>query len=215
MKKPNLQIWDVSRLVPYEKNVKVHDKKQVAVIAASIKEFGWHGAIMVNKSGEIIAGHGRRLALISLDVPQVPVWVRDDLTPAQVRALRLVDNKAAEGGIDTQMFRQEIADLDFDMTGFFTDKELDFAVADLGTVNMDVFIEDVPAAVDAQEQATKEVTAQVALKSVAIGKLLGIDKVSAKNQLSVGRLMAEIELSTGEKGEEALVALYRQMTVGK
>lgn len=220
MKKPNIQIWDIDRLIPYEKNVKIHDKKQVAVIKASLLEFGWSQPISVDASGSIIGGHGRRLAtldLVAMDPKwrNVPVWVRDDLTPEQVRALRLVDNKSAEGGIDTQMFRQELTDLDFDMTGFFTEKELTFSIADLGVVNMDAFIEDVSAAVDAQEAATKEVTAAVMAKPVPIGKLLGIDKVSAKNQLAVGRLMAEVELATGEKGEDALASLYRSMAKGK
>lgn len=215
MNKPKIEIWDIARLIPYAQNAKVHDKKQVAVIAASIKEFGWHGAIMVDKAGEIIAGHGRRLALLQLGIPKVPVWIRDDLTPEQVRALRLVDNKSAEGGIDTQMFRKELEDLEFDMTGFFSDKELDFAVADLGSVNMDAFIDDVAGAVDAQEATSKETAAATLEKPVAVGKLLGFDKVSGKNQLAVSRLMGLIEHQFGKKGEEALVALYSSMVEGK
>lgn len=211
MKKPNIQIWDVAQLVPYEQNVKVHDKKQVAVIAGSIKEFGWHGAIMVDKVGSIIAGHGRRLALQSLGIDKVPVWVRDDLTAEQVRALRLVDNKAAEGGIDTEMFRRELADLEFDMGAFFSEKELDFAIADLGTINMSAFVDDVAAAVDAQDAQTKETTAAVSAKPVPIAKLLGFKDVSGKNQLAVSRLMAEIEHRTALKGEDALVAFHTQL----
>lgn len=211
MNKPNLQIWDIERLAPYAKNAKVHDKKQVAAIAASLKEFGWNQPISVDKDGSIIAGHGRRLAALSLGMDKVPVWIRDDLTPEQVRALRLVDNKVAEGGIDTEMFRKEMADLDFDMTSFFSDKELDFTIADLGTVNLDSFVSDVNAAVDAQEAQTKETTAAIAMKPVSLGKLLGFDKVSGKNQLAVSRLMAEIEHRTALKGEDALVAFHAQL----
>jgi ParB-like chromosome segregation protein Spo0J len=204
--KPNIQIWDIERLKPYPKNSKIHDKKSVTKIAESIKQFNWTQPIVVDKDGVIIAGHGRRLAALELKMTQVPVWVRDDLDDNAVRALRLADNKVAESGIDTELFRQELADLDYDLSSFFDAKELEFAVADLGTINMDAFVDDVGAAVNRQEQETRETVTQLADKEVAIAKVMGFKSVKGSNQLAISRLMAEIERRTGLKGEEALVA---------
>jgi ParB/RepB/Spo0J family partition protein len=204
--KPNIQIWAVDRLVPYSKNVKIHDEGQVKRIAQSIREFGWTQPIVVDIHGSIIAGHGRRLAAISLGMTEVPVWVRDDLDEAQVRALRLADNRVAEGQIDTMLFRKELEDLDFDLTGIFDAKELEFSIADLGDLDTSAFVPDLDAAVAEQSEATKQRASEVLAKPVALTKLFGFDKVQGTNQLAVQRLIAFIEHKTGKKGEDALVA---------
>jgi ParB-like chromosome segregation protein Spo0J len=218
--KPNIQIWGVERLVPYEKNAKTHDKKQVAGIKNSLKQFGWNQPISVDKDGVIIAGHGRRLATLELIKEEgdkwkdVPVWVRDDLTPEQVRALRLVDNKVAVSSIDTEIFRRELADLDFDLTSFFDAKELDFAVADLGSINVDAFVDDVGAAVSAQESQTKETADALQDKRVPVARVLGIKDIKGSNQIHITRLVAEIERRVGLKGEDALVAFSQSLLAG-
>jgi ParB-like chromosome segregation protein Spo0J len=49
----------VSELIPYARNARTHDDKQVAQIAASIKEFGFNNPVLVDGSSGIVAGHGR------------------------------------------------------------------------------------------------------------------------------------------------------------
>lgn len=206
MKKPNIEVWDIERLVPYAQNVKIHTKEQVHRIALSIKEFGWNQPIVVDKNGGIIAGHGRRLAAIELEQKKVPVWVRDDLDENEVRALRLADNRVAEGSIDTEMFRKELADLNFDLVGMFDAKELEFAIADLGDVNLDAFVDDVGAAVTQQESDTRERVEQLTDKPVSLARVFGFKDIKGGNQIHISRLMAEAERRTEKKGEEALVA---------
>jgi hypothetical protein len=221
--KPNIQLWPIDKLVPYPQNVKLHDKAQIAAIAASIKEFSWNQPISVDKDGVIIGGHGRRLAALEIqksgatipswpDTGVVPVWVRDDLTDEQVRALRLVDNRVAEGSIDTEMFRKELATLDFDLKSFFDEKELQFSVADLGSMNLDAFVEDVGAAVSQQETETKQAIEQLNQKSVPVARVFGFKHVKGANQIHIARLMAEIERQTGLKGEDALVAYWTRLS---
>ena len=36
-----IELWDLERLQPYEKNAREHSEKQIAQIAASIVEFGF------------------------------------------------------------------------------------------------------------------------------------------------------------------------------
>ena len=111
---------------PYEKNAKKHTKKQVAQIAASIKEFGFHQPIVVDKEGVIIVGHGRYEALQSLGMEIMPDMVRvADLTEEQARAYRLADNKLNESEWDSDLLLEDLKLLSpgiFDLTGF--DKDL-------------------------------------------------------------------------------------------
>ena len=63
----------VAALLPYIRNARTHSDEQVAQIAASIREFGWTFAVLVDEAGTIIAGHGRVLAAQRLGLPEVPV----------------------------------------------------------------------------------------------------------------------------------------------
>ena len=88
----------LARLIPYARNARTHDDDQVAKIAASIVEFGWLNPVLVDDDGNVIAGHGRLLAAQKLGLDAVPVIRASHLTPAQVRAYRLVDNRLAGTG---------------------------------------------------------------------------------------------------------------------
>ena len=123
-----VELWQIDKILPYGKNAKLHNSKQVALLAKNIQEFGWDVPIVVDKEGVIIKGHGRRLAALKLGMTEVPVIVRDDLSPAQIRAARLADNKVAEGAHDDDILRQELQellndDLDLGILGF-DDREL-------------------------------------------------------------------------------------------
>ena len=85
----------LSAIKPYEKNPRRNDGA-VDAVAASIKEFGFKVPIVVDADGVIVAGHTRYKAAKKLGLKTVPCVVADDLTPEQVQALRLADNKTAE-----------------------------------------------------------------------------------------------------------------------
>ena len=82
-------------LIPYEKNPRVNENA-VEAVAESIKEFGFKVPIVIDKYNVIVAGHTRLKAALSLGLDKVPCVVADDLTPEQVAAFRLADNKTAE-----------------------------------------------------------------------------------------------------------------------
>lgn len=116
--------WPVSKLRPYERNARVIGRAAIAKVAASLETYGWRQPIVVDAEGVIVAGHARHLAAVSLGWPTVPVHVARDLTPAQVKAYRLMDNKAHEAaGWDNDLLAAELAelatlDLDLTLTGF-------------------------------------------------------------------------------------------------
>lgn len=110
-------------LTPYVLNTKRHPTEQIDKIAASIAEFGFDQPIVVDSDGVIIKGHGRREAALRLKLPNVPVLVRSDLSPAQVKAARIADNKVAESDWDLDALKLELQSLDeagfsLDSTGF-------------------------------------------------------------------------------------------------
>jgi len=203
--KPNIAVWDIERVLPYDLNAKTHDAPQVKKIAKSIETFGWTQPIVVDRNGVIIAGHGRRLAAISLNMTKVPVWVRDDLDDNAVRALRLADNRVAISNLDTDILQKEMASLEFDLDGFFDKKELDFMVADLGELNMDAFVTDLDAAIAEQtEETTASITA-AADKPVAIAKALGFKTVKGGDERAIAMFMAQIEGESGKVGADAFM----------
>jgi ParB-like chromosome segregation protein Spo0J len=99
----------VKNLIPYAKNSRTHDKKQVQQIAESIGEFGFTNPVLVDEEGGIIAGHGRVLAAKVLGMVNVPTITLAGLTEAQKRAYVIADNKLAmNAGWDEEMLRFEL-----------------------------------------------------------------------------------------------------------
>lgn len=120
----NIEIWDIGRVIPYARNARKIRERAVDKVAASIKEFGWRQPIVVDRESVIIVGHVRLLAAQKLGLAQVPVHVAENLTPAQVRAYRIMDNRShQETDWDITLLEPEIAELkalgcDLDLTGF-------------------------------------------------------------------------------------------------
>lgn len=120
--------WPIDKLVPYARNSRTHSDQQVAQIAASIKEWGFTTAVLVDESGSIIAGHGRILAARKLGMKDIPVMVAEGWTDAQKRAYVIADNKLAlNAGWDAEMLALELGELgdlgfDLELTGFSLDE---------------------------------------------------------------------------------------------
>ena len=114
----------IEALHPYERNARTHSPEQIEKIANSIREFGFINPVLIDSNNMIIAGHGRVLAAKKLKIKEVPVVKVDDLTPTQVRAYILADNKLAEdAGWDELLVSQELAalheeDFKIELTGF-------------------------------------------------------------------------------------------------
>lgn len=115
----------ITELKPYENNPRINDKA-VDAVAASIKEFGFKVPIIVDRDNVIVAGHTRLKAAQKLGLDEVPVIVADDLTPEQVKAFRLADNKVGElADWDFEKLEKELKSIEMDMSGFdFDMKEL-------------------------------------------------------------------------------------------
>ena len=124
----NIITKKLNEIVPYKNNPR-NNEQAIEPVANSIKEFGFKVPIIIDKNGVIVAGHTRYLASQKLGLEEVPCIVADDLTPKQIKAFRIADNKAAEkSDWDFSLLQTEIkdiADLGNDMTDFgFLDYEI-------------------------------------------------------------------------------------------
>lgn len=114
---------DVNQLLPYAQNARIHNEFQVGQIARSIQAFGWTVPILIDERGTIIAGHGRVLAAMKLDMANVPAIRLIGLSDNEKSALTLADNKIAlNAGYDNEMLQAELTELAQDgyeaLTGF-------------------------------------------------------------------------------------------------
>lgn len=128
----NIIMKPLGEITPYEKNAKKHDETQINNVAESIRQYGFVQPIVIDKDGVIVIGHCRALAAKQLGVDKVPCVCVDDLTPEQVDALRVVDNKTNESEWDLTMLSDVLKDidlsafdLDFHLPTEITDEMLD------------------------------------------------------------------------------------------
>lgn len=205
-------LTDITKLVPYEKNVKKHGPDQVSKIALSIEKFGWRGSpIQVDENMVIINGHGRRLAAMQLGMTKVPVIIEEGLTKDEVRAYRLADNRVGISDTDTDILQLELIDLDFDLDGLFDKKELDFVNADIMQMDVDVFSDDLDGVMDETKQSTNDKIEESANKRVSISKALGFKDVSGQDTIFISRFMAQLEAQTGLVNEKAFVMFVKNL----
>ena len=135
-----IEMKPLADLRPYENNPRVNDGA-VDAVAESIHTFGFRQPIVVDGGGVVIAGHTRLKAATRLGLAKVPVHVAKDLSPEQVRALRIADNKTGELATwDMNLLHIELADLqdagiDWSMLGF-EQSQLDALLAPAGSAGL-------------------------------------------------------------------------------
>lgn len=116
-----MQVHEIglSYLSEYENNPRNNDSA-VEAVAESIKQFGFKVPIIVDNDYVIVAGHTRLKAARLLGLDKVPCIVADDLTPEQIKAFRLADNKVGElAGWDFEKLMHELTALEsFEMDAF-------------------------------------------------------------------------------------------------
>jgi DNA modification methylase len=121
-----IQQCELGKIKPYENNPRFNETA-VDAVAASIKEFGWRSPLVVDENNVIICGHTRYKAALKLCLEEVPVHVAKDLSPEQVKAYRIADNKSGElAEWDFDKLKIELGDLsgeDFDLSLLAFDTE--------------------------------------------------------------------------------------------
>lgn len=108
------------------RNARVIPDDAVEMVQQSITKFGFRQPIVIDADGEIIVGHVRSRACRALGMKEVWVEIADDLTPEQVRAYRVADNRVAEfASWDTDALAKELEELSADDLPGFEPLELE------------------------------------------------------------------------------------------
>ena len=128
--KLQIEYIPIEQLMPYEKNTKIHNEKNVEYIKNSIREFGMSDPIGIwSDKNIIVEGHGRLMALKELGYTEAPCIRLDHMSNAERRAYAMAHNKTAESSEwDYELTESEIEEIskDFDMSDFgFDDIEID------------------------------------------------------------------------------------------
>ena len=129
-----IKMVKIGDLKPYENNPRFNDEA-VQYVANSIKQFGFKVPMVIDKNNVIVAGHTRYKASLELGLKELPCIIADDLTPTQIKAFRIAENKTNDlASWNDDLLGEELKDIldDIDMTDFgFGDFELSMLTDDM------------------------------------------------------------------------------------
>jgi DNA modification methylase len=123
-----IETADINTIKPYENNPRKLKDSAIEKVAMSLKEYGFRQPIVVDKDRIIVVGHTRYRASKKLGLKEVPITIADNLTPEQINAYRIADNRTAEESEwDSELLVMEIKDLEakdfkLDLLGFNEDQ---------------------------------------------------------------------------------------------
>lgn len=186
-------------LKPDPKNPRIHCERQIQQIGASIEAFGFVVPALIDSAARVIAGHGRVEAAKDLGLPMIPVIKLDHLTPAQITAFAIADNKLTENSEwNEKLLAQQLK--------FLTEVELDFSMDAIGfeTAEIDLLIEGLePANNDSIDPADElpESTSKVSVSKDGDLWMLGRHRVLCADALKDGNYSA---LMDGQKAAGAI-----------
>lgn len=206
-----IEHWPVEKLRPYAKNAKKHTPATTAKLVAIIRAAGvWTQPLILREDGEIIGGHGRRLAAIEMGLKSVPAIVVKGLSDAEAEAMRLSDNKASTQDYDTALIRESLTwlagETEIDVTTLgYDEKELSFLSEDPGDFDESAFVDDITTAVEDQKTENDIKAAAVDTSQTRTGEAFGFNKLSVAQGRRVKAFMARIETETGLSGADALM----------
>lgn len=147
---------DINEVTPYDRNAR-DNTPAIPAVKQSFLKYGWRIPIVVDANRVLVCGHTRVAAAKEIlreqpeladEYSDVPCLIADDLTPEQIKAFRLVDNKTSELATwDFDLLAGEVSYLretGVDLTAFgWSQEELDCLQ---NVVSADCLTEEPPAA---------------------------------------------------------------------
>lgn len=113
-----IEKYALDKIAPYGLNAKRHDQKQISNVANSIKRFGFVQPLVIDHNNTIVIGHCRYEAAKYLGLKYVPCVKASELTPEEIKELRIADNRTNESPWDYDLLEEEMAALKFDGFNF-------------------------------------------------------------------------------------------------
>lgn len=136
----------LDKLISNPCNGRTHSKRQIRQITKSIETFGFLSPILIDNSDVIVAGHGRAAAARILGMSSVPTVLIEHLSPDQIRAYMIADNRIAQNaGWDESILAIEFQHL------LSLDATFDITTTGFEIPEADLIIEDTKAKADASD----------------------------------------------------------------
>ena len=54
-----LQLVEISKLIPYINNARTHSPEQITKLRSSLREFGFINPVIIDRDYNVLCGHGR------------------------------------------------------------------------------------------------------------------------------------------------------------
>src|SRR5215471_14190123 len=171
----------LAALKPDSANPHRHSKKQIKQIVERINVFAFNVPILIDREGNVIAGHGRLLACRELGIDEVPTLCLDHLTPAQARAFRIADNKLTENATwDERLLAEQLRDLSLSGLDF----DIEVTCFEMGEIDLLIHsLEDTPTAGSDPADILPEASAGPPVSKLGDLWLLGRHRVLCGNAL--------------------------------
>lgn len=146
----DIQYLSIDSLVSNQNNPRIHSPRQLKALAKSIQSFGFNIPVVIDAHNLVVSGHARVEAAKSLRLQHIPVIHLSHLSPDQIKAFSIADNRLSEMSswndelLAVQLKELSLVNLDFDLesTGF-TIGEIDLRIEGLAN-SIDVDEEDLP-----------------------------------------------------------------------
>jgi len=195
-----IQAWDLDRPIPAENNHKKHTEESVAKLAGSMADIGQIQPIIVDKEGEIIAGHGRLMAAKKLGWDKVKV-IQLPVDRATAIKARIADNMMSNQSIDQEKMLLELNELaglgdDVDLSLLFNDdKHADMigAVLDVDLdMDFDAISQDIAGDVETFSEGGEESMKAADTADTPLRKVFGFSNVSPGQARILKDFMAQV-----------------------
>jgi hypothetical protein len=139
----------IDEIRPNPRNPRKHSRSQIKRLARIIQELGVISPLLVDRDGNLLAGHARYEACQRLGLTEVPTISLEHLDRNQARALMLADNKLAELSTWNEVLLAEhlkelsqVLDFDIELTGFEIG-EIDLSIEGLSKIEAEEHSADV------------------------------------------------------------------------
>jgi hypothetical protein len=112
---PPVRAARVQDVREHPKNPRKIGEQAVRQVAHSLRRFGWKQPLVIDADGYLAVGHARLRAAKLLGLTHVPVIDATDLTPQEVQAYRIADNRTHDFTTwDLPELTQQLAELEED-----------------------------------------------------------------------------------------------------
>lgn len=114
-----VEIWPLAKIRMRKGNPNTHTLEQIEQIGAAMDEWGWTMPMLVDETGELIAGEGRFRAARLKGWAEGPVLIARGWSEEKKRAYVIADNQLGRNSVwDQKLLRAELRSLsvaEFDM----------------------------------------------------------------------------------------------------